>query len=254
MVFDALAPTYDVDFSDHEIAQALRKRVHQYLGTYFQVGHTIFEIGCGTGLDALKLSQQGIHIIGCDASIEMVQQTQKRLTDYPKNQIFHGDGLRPDTLPADVQAMQFDGCFANFGVINCIDDWQALATWLGQHISKNGIVAFTVMSPWCLWEIAWHGIHGDFRTALRRFKQNVPFGDLTINYPSVKRLTQVFEDNFERVAVHPLGLILPTSDSYSVVEKHPNITRHLLQWDERLGNIQKISMFADHYCIIFRRK
>jgi hypothetical protein len=157
-----------------------------------------------------------------------------------------------NALPNDFP--QFDGVFANFGVLNCVENLEHLAVWLARRLPPGGIAAFAVMSPLCLWEIGWHGLHGNLATAFRRQRRGTSFNGLSITYPTIRRLTRDFEPAFRRIHIAPLGLCLPPSDVYGVVEKRTRLLRSLTALDERLSHIRQLALFADHYWIEFERR
>jgi SAM-dependent methyltransferase len=246
--FDALAPTYDHDFSASPIAQTLRARVHSRLNQHFPPGAHVLELGCGTGEDALHLAQRGVRVIATDASLAMLAATRAKTAHTPLVQV---ESLDLTSLPDDYA--KFNGIFANFGVLNCLTKWQPLAAWLANRLPPRGVAAFAVMSPLCVWEAGWHSAHGDFRTAFRRQQRGTTFGTLPIHYPSVRHLTADFAPHFRRVHVEPLGLFLPPSDVYGVVERRPRLLRALTALDQRTAQVSQLALFADHYWIEFER-
>lgn len=246
--FDALAPTYDDDFTASPIAQTLRARVHTRLNQHFTAGSHILELGCGTGEDALHFAQRGIHVTATDASPAMLDAARAKTAHTPFVSV---EALDLTNLPSDYA--KFDGVFANFGVLNCLADWKPLAAWLAERLPPRGVAAFAVMSPLCLWEMGWHGVLGNFRTAFRRQRRDTTFRTLPIHYPSIRRLTQKFAPHFRRVHVEPLGLFLPPSDVYGVLERRPRLLRALTTLDQRTAHVSQLALFADHYWIEFER-
>lgn len=252
MTFDALAPTYDHDFTAQPFAQALRARVHEKLLRYFHTRDHVLELACGTGEDALFLAQHGIRVTATDASVTMLNIARAKLSDQPLVSIDHLDFQR---LPSDYA--NYSGVFSNFGGLNCLGDWRPLARWLADRLPVGGIAAFGVMSPFCLWEMAWHSAHCDFKTAFRRWRGASFQPDPTatpspIHYPTVRRLTRDFAPYFARVSVEPLGLVIPPSDVYAMFDKHPRWRDRLITLDRRLS-FSPLALLADHYWIVFRR-
>lgn len=246
--FDALAPTYDHDFTASPIAQTLRARVHTRLSQHFAAGTHLLELGCGTGEDAVQLAQRGVRVTATDASPAMLDAARAKTAAAPLVSV---ETLDLTNLPNDYA--KFDGVFANFGVLNCVADWKPLAAWLAGRLPPCGTAAFAVMSPLCLWEIGWHGAHGSFRTAFRRQGRGTTFGTLPIHYPSIHRLTSDFAPHFRRVHVEPLGLFLPPSDVYAVIERRPRLLRALTALDRNFSRVSPLALFADHYWIEFER-
>ncbi|MBZ0277123.1 MAG: methyltransferase domain-containing protein [Anaerolineae bacterium] len=266
--FDPLAPTYDDTFTDTVIGRYLREQVHTRLARHFQAGSHALELGCGTGADALWLTERGVHVLATDVSEGMLAAARAKTAGNPLVEVARldlnalpgtishvGEGLRPS--PTDNRI--FDGAFSNFGPLNCLGEWRRLAAWLAARIQPGGIVGLGVMSPLCLWEPLWHGLHGDFRTATRRWRQTTFQPDtaappVSIHYPTIRRLTEDFAPHFQRVYAQPLGLFLPPSDVFGVIEKRPRLLNRLLVLEKRWGKYSKLALFADHYWIEFEKR
>ena len=281
MAFDSLAPTYDQDFTTSPIARYLRERVHARLNCSFHAGDHVLELGCGTGEDALYLASQGIHVTATDASEKMLEAARAKTAGNPLVRVERLDLRELSSSPPQLAATPlprergegfcspspaqagmrgiYTGVFANFGVLNCLSDWHPMAAWLAAGIQPGGIAAFGVMSPLCLWELAWHGLHGDFRTATRRLRKTAPFQpDLSaepmqISYPTIRHLSRDFAPYFKRVHVEGLGLFLPPSDVYGVIEKRPRLRKRLTMLEARFAPLPVFAPFADHYWIEFQR-
>ncbi|MBL8162581.1 MAG: class I SAM-dependent methyltransferase, partial [Anaerolineae bacterium] len=252
---------YDADFTQSVIGRYLRDRVHERLTLHFPAGSHVLELGCGTGEDALRLAERGVRVLATDASEGMLQRAREKTAGNPLVRVKQLD-LRTVTDPrldAENIEWQFDGAFSNFGPLNCLESYLPLARWLAPLIKPGGIVAFGMMSPCCLWEPLWHGLHGDLNTATRRWRKSTPFQvagsaeAITIRYPSIRRLAREFYPRFIRRTVYPLGLFLPPSDVYGVIEKRPALLRTLLRLEQRFGQWGALAAFADHYWIEFER-
>ncbi len=253
--FDALAATYDNDFTNSLVGKHLRNRIHQRLLEIWREGNHILELGCGTGEDAHFLGSQGIHVTATDISDDMQQIATE------KNQHLNHVTIQPldlKDLPDRQFQQEFDGVLSNFGALNCLQDWKPLAEWLSARVKSGGTLAFAIMSPFCVWETLWHGSHLDFAVATRRWKTNTTFTShdstsIFITYPTVKRLTNDFEPFFQRTRIQPLGLFLPPSDVYPVIEKRKKLLNILTKFDDAFATNSKLALFADHYWIEFER-
>jgi SAM-dependent methyltransferase len=255
--FDSLAPTYDSDFTKSPIARYLRARIQARLDLLAAPGERVLELGCGTGEDALHLARRGVHVLATDASDAMLREARAKLTGFDHVRVAKLD-IRH--LP-DVETFRntaghpFTLAFANFGVLNCLEDTQPLGHWLARLIPPGGHIAFAVMPPMCLWEIAWHGLHGEWQVAGRRWRYGGSRfrGSLTVRYPTVARFTRSFFPWFRRIHLEPLGLFLPPSDVYGVIEHRPRWQRALMWLDSRAGRMPMLANFADHFWVEFER-
>lgn len=250
--FDALAPTYDEAFTASPLAVYLRTRTHERMTRCFNTGDSALELGCGTGEDARWLARRGVRVLATDFSAGMVEMARAKTASEPLVTV-----ERLDLRDLPPLAAQFDGAYANFGVLNCLNDWRPLAAWLAAHVRRGGVAAFCLMSPFCLWEIAWHGLHGEWGVALRRLRGSARFemgGEtLDIRYPTIRRLTRDFSPHFRRVHVMPLGVALPPTDVYGAVERRPAWLGRLMAVERRVESARWLAMLADHYWIEFER-
>ncbi len=259
--FDHLAANYDHTFTHTEIGRWLRGRIHARLNTHFFPGCNVLELGCGTGEDTLHLANQGIHVTATDISPRMLEITRHKTQNNPFVQTAELD-LRELTSTQSVlpDAKIFDGAFSNFGPLNALDDWKPLAHWLASRVKPGGIVGLGVMGPFCVWEIMWHGMHLDFKTATRRLKGYATFkpdgsaAPMKIYYPTIQRLEADFSEWFMPIHVESIGLFLPPSDVYGVIEKRPRLMTRLINLEKRFAENPTLARFADHYWIEFERK
>ena len=256
--FDSLAPTYDADFTQSPIAHYLRGRVHERLALHFHAGDHVLELGCGTGEDALWLAGRGVRVTATDASAAMLDVTRAKVAGNALVTVAHLD-LTNTAKMLSLRDVPFDGVFSNFGPLNVLDDWRPLAAWLAERIRPGGVAAFGVMGPLCLWEMGWHGLHGDFSTAFRRLRGKAMFQPapgaepLAIFYPSIRRLKANFAPHFRPMHVESLGLCLPPSDVYGVIEQRPRLLRLLTALEARFGRSSALARLADHYWIELER-
>jgi SAM-dependent methyltransferase len=252
--FDRLAATYDEDFTTTPIAAYLRGVAHARLARLVQPAVRVLELGCGTGEDACAVARMGAHVTATDASAAMLAIAREKTRGLSVSTA-HLDLNTPEASEVDGV---FDGVYSNFGALNCAIDRAALAAWLARRIRAGGWAAFAVMGPLCLWEIAWHGVHGQFRTATRRWRPSTFQIDdsppVTVTCPSPRRLTREFAPHFERVSVRPFGLFVPHTAAYAVVEKRPWLLRRLLSLDKITNEAAPLALFGDHYWITFRRR
>lgn len=229
MTFDALAPTYDADFSERPTAQFLRGLVHERLRQHLAPNTSVLEIGCGTGIDAAFMASLGAHVTATDISDGMLSRARARLPDS-----ITVDRLDINALPSDTFTGRYRLVLANFGALNACRDFPALAQWLAARVDAGGVVCMAVMSRFCLWESAWNGLHLRLKQAARRWSGKAGFTPpngqpMTVVYPSIGDMTQAFAPWFEISTRRGLGVALPPSEMFSVVEKRawlaPRLTR-----------------------------
>jgi SAM-dependent methyltransferase len=258
--FDVLAPTYDADFTGTPIARYLRGITQARLAQAFPSGSRALELGCGTGEDALWLAGRGVQVTATDSSAGMLAAARAKCADDERVRVAALNLAHlPDSSAEPALAGTFDGAYSNFGPLNCLSEWRTLAAWLAARLRPGAVAAFGIMSPLCLWEPLWYGLHGDVRTATRRLRGKSTFRvagsneSLPITYPTVRQITQHFVPHFQRRMVRGLGVFLPPSAVYGAMEKRPRLLRTLIGLENRLGGIPQLALLADHYWIEFVR-
>lgn len=252
--FDALAPSYDRDFSAMPMARALRTRAHARL-LALAAGGAALDLGCGTGEDARALASRGVRVAAADSSAAMRQQAGEKLRLFPTASVHAIDLNTPE---ADALPGPYALAYANFGVLNCVSDLRSVATWLAARIPPGGHLAFAVMGPFCLWEMLWHSLRGAPATARRRWRGQAVFrtqaGAIDIRYPSPAALTAAFAPAFRRTRLRPFGLFIPPSDIFPVFERRPRLARMLSALDAATAGLGPLAALADHYWIELQRQ
>ncbi|HRQ40291.1 MAG TPA: class I SAM-dependent methyltransferase [Chloroflexota bacterium] len=275
--FDAFAPTYDADFTHTWLGQLLRQRVWRVLAQQFTAGRHLLELACGTGEDAVWLAQQGILVTATDGSAEMVRATavkaeqagvSERVTAVPLSLQDLVAGRNPYSVTRHpimdyrlritdygLPITDYDGVVSNFGGLNTIGEWRPLAESLAGLVKSGGKLVLVVMGPWCPWEVGWHLLHGEWGTAVRRFRSSAPaaIGKNTIPiwYPSARRLRQEFAPWFDHVHTESLGLWLPPSYLGHLVERWPRLFTRLNRWERRTARLT--GGWGDHYVLVLER-
>src|SRR5271170_101298 len=124
--FDSVAEAFDERFGSWKSVAAQRDAVRSELARAFPPGSSLLEIGGGTGLDALWLTELGRRVFLTDASPAMVRIARRRL------------GSRTAVLPAErideLDEAPFDGAFSNFAALNCVGDLAPVARGLARLV------------------------------------------------------------------------------------------------------------------------
>jgi SAM-dependent methyltransferase len=213
--FDAAASAYDDAFTHARMARELRGRVWARLDAVFAPGRPVLELGCGTGEDARHLAARGVPVVATDQSAAMLRLAAAKAA-----------GLPVITAPLDLRALApeptvlshapYAGVFSNFGAVNALASFAPLAAWLAPLVMPGARVVVVVMGRWCAWEIGWHLLRCQPRTAFRRVQRggavaHVGGVPMTVHYPSTGALRRAFAPHFRLERVWPLGLLLPPS-------------------------------------------
>lgn len=271
--FDAVASLYDQEFTGRELGRWLRDAVLQELEQVFQPGERVLELGCGTGEDAIWLARRGVLVTATDVSLAMLAVAQRKvaasisdpanisgqtnMSGYITWQMWDlaKAGQEVPSLPF---SGSYHGAFANFGVLNCLPDRHALAQTLGHEIQPGGRLVIVMMGPFCPWEILWYLIHGQVRTAFRRFRGKVMAHAgggawLPVWYPAPGRVKREFAPWFRALGQRGIGVCLPPSYLAHLVERWPVLFRSLRMLEQRVAGAWWAAWANDHYLIEFER-
>src|SRR5271156_3536604 len=164
--FDSLAARYDDLFTRSMIGRAQRSAVWKVLSETFNPGGHILEINCGTGEDALFLARNGLSVVACDASEQMIRTARQRMGAEDPDAAIHFEVLATEKLffrPDDL----FDGALSNFSGLNCVANLQQTASDLAAMVTPGAPVLLCFSTRFCLAETIWFLFQGQFRKAFR---------------------------------------------------------------------------------------
>lgn len=240
--FDSLAERYDSMWSHTANGRHQREAVWRCIDPLFRPGDRILDLGCGTGEDALHLKARGVHVIGIDASLQMVCCARARGVDAHQRSI-------EDLRRLDVRC---DGAFSNFGALNCVEHLDEVAQWIASLIRPGGFAAICILGKCCAWEMLHFLGQREPRRAFRRFASGGIRSSLgiTVYYPKSAEVIAAFRPHFNLVRWGGVGLFVPPSYVPSLSD---NATNTLATMDRHLTCVPLLRAFADHRIFIFRR-
>ena len=258
--FDAVAQRYDETFTASKIGRAQRASVWKELGKTFHAGDRVLEIGCGTGVDACFLANNGLKVVACDNSPQMIAIATRRVAESGDHGSVYPHLLAAEDIASLRNGDSFDGAFSNFGAINCVEDIQQFAKDLATLLKPGATALLCWMGPCCLWEIAWYLAHGKPGKAFRRFYRGGVTARLAegatvrVHYPSVRLLARNFAPEFRLVSIKGIGVSVPPSYVETWANRFPRWFDFSVQADSLLGRCPGVRAFADHILLEFRRE
>ncbi|MGZ3899393.1 MAG: methyltransferase domain-containing protein [Bacteroidia bacterium] len=255
--FDNYALAYDDHFSGTPVGIAQRQMVHSYLKTICSPEKSVLEINCGTGVDAVFLSQKYMEVISTDISYKMVKLARVK-TSYLNN---------CSVIESSIQNLnnalvkKSDLIFSNFGGLNCLNEkeMQNFSKDCLNISNKNSELVFVIMGKKCSWERFYFILKGDFEKAFRRNKrEGVKIGtdeeEFIVYYYSPNEIKKLFSDYFEVKYRKPVGFFIPPSYMNSYFEKHPLLFSILNKLDKVFRDFSFLSNYSDHYLIHLKRR
>jgi ubiquinone/menaquinone biosynthesis C-methylase UbiE len=131
-------------FFDTLLGGALRAReeltIFDFLGDVLEHGHSVLEVGCGTGNYTVPVARHCARTVALDASPEMLRYTRERLDREGLSRV----ETRLERLPGGLgPAQSFDGTLA-IGVLNYIKDIEGALRSLTSSLKPGGWAVFNV--------------------------------------------------------------------------------------------------------------
>jgi ubiquinone/menaquinone biosynthesis C-methylase UbiE len=255
--FDRIAQNYDQIFTNTLIGRAQRDAVWKVLTRTFRANDKVLELNCGTGEDAIFLAGNGISVLALDASAQMIARAEQRLhhnslksppvfCELPTERI--GE-LHPET--------QFDGVLSNFSGLNCIADLRQVAASLASLVKQNGRLVLCFSTRFCLMEILYYLVHGQWRKAFRRRKGysevTLDGAQFTVYYFTLRKIRRYFAPDFRLYSCTGIGVAIPPSYCEGWARQHPRFFRLLGRLEERLATLPFLRSTGDHVLLCFEK-
>ncbi|WP_153797734.1 class I SAM-dependent DNA methyltransferase [Foetidibacter luteolus] len=261
--FDIMAGTYDSDFTATRIGKLQRDKVWKLLLPVlnrYQKPLNILELNCGTGEDAVRLAALGHYVCATDASAAMIEQARQKASGQNIQGGLELQVCSFANISAAFANRHFDLVLSNFGGLNCIDDkeMQVLCNSLSTLTTNGAVLVFVVMGRFCLWEMLYYTVKLDFKRAFRRLQKFTLFkageNQLPVYYYHPWTLQKIFRQHFKKQQVNPVGFFVPPSYLERYFAAKPSWLNRFNRWDNGWGNHTMFSAFADHFCMILKKK
>ena len=151
----------------------------------------------------------------------------------------------------------FDGAFSNFSGLNCVADLHLTADQLAGLLTRRAPVLICLSTRYCIAEMPWFVLHGQFRKAFRRTS-----GFATVRWGSLRsRCTtrrcgqsrETFSPYFRLRWCTGIGIAVPPSYLEPMVRKHPRVLNVLRAVDRAISPLPWFRTVGDHILICFER-
>jgi len=257
--FDSVAADYDGDRGNNAMIREMRNEMWRWLDETFAQGSRLIDLGCGTGLDAVRMAQSGHRITATDWSPKMVERTRERARA-------HGLSAQIDALDIGGQELQrlsgtgtHDGAYSNLGPLNCVPNLSDLSRECARLLKPKGALVFTVIGRYCPWEILHYSRQRRWSRVMVRFSRAVvPIGmnnhTIWTNYYTPVEFYRAFEAEFSLEQVRGLCIFVPPPYITWVRDKHPRWHDRLWSIDRRVAGWPLVRSLGDHFLIVMRRR
>lgn len=256
--FDSVAADYDGPRGNNSLVQDMRQEMWRWLDAAFPRAGHLLEIGCGTGLDAVRMARRGHRVLATDWSPLMVQRTRARAADALVSDQIQTCALGAHELDRLTGEALYDGAYSNLGALNCLPDLRAVARECARLIRPGGRIVFSVIGRWCPWEIGYYARRRDWpRIRVRFARRMVPVRmnghTVWTNYWTPRTLYRCFAPEFALTHYRGLCVLAPPPYLTWVKDRHPRWYDSLWRWDRRICGLPLVRGLGDHFLIILTR-
>jgi ubiquinone/menaquinone biosynthesis C-methylase UbiE len=253
--FSHVAKEYDKDFTHSVIGNYQRTQVLDEVAPMLKPESRILEINCGTGEDALWLSQRAKTILATDISEEMVAVAgeKTRTKSNVTCSVLDANNI------ASLHPQTFDVIFSNFGGLNCLspEDLREFIKAAAQLLNPGGQLMLVIMGKKSMWERIYFNLKGEPEKAQRRNTSeallvNVGGVEVPTWYYSPSDILKLAATYFEKRKTVPIGLFIAPSFLESFFSNKRWILRIAALMDRFW--LVPFADYADHYLICLQKK
>jgi SAM-dependent methyltransferase len=257
--FDSVAADYDGPRGNNILIQEMRGEMWTWLDATFRAPSRLIDIGCGTGLDAVRMAQLGHRITATDWSNQMVGRTRERaereqLTERVRAAAVGGQDF--ERLEGDAS---YDGAYSNLGPLNCVPNLEVLARECARLLKPGGQLVFTVIGRVCPWEIGHYALRRRWaRVKIRFARRFVPVNmnnhTIWTRYYLPREFYSAFQKHFTLEHYRGLCTFAPPPYLTWARDKHPRLHAWLWRLDRRTAGWPILRSMGDHFLIVMKKR
>jgi SAM-dependent methyltransferase len=257
--FDSVAADYDGPRGNNPLVQDMRREMWRWLDTSFPRACHLLELGCGTGLDAVRMAERGHRVTATDWSPLMAERTLARAERALVSEKVEARVLGAHELHRLEGRALFDGAYSNLGALNCLPDLRVVARECARLIRPGGRMIFAVIGRWCPWEIGYYARRRDWSRIRVRFARGmvpVRMNGHTVwtTYWTPLELYRSFVAEFELAHYRGLCVLAPPPYLTWMKDRHPRWYDSLWSWDRRICGWPLVREMGDHFLIVMSRR
>ena len=257
--FDSVAADYDGPRGNNSLIQDMRDEMWCWLDRTFARGSRLIDLGCGTGLDAVRMGRLGHRITATDWSPQMIARTIERAHQESVTDRVEAMAVGAHELQRLEGEGSFDGAYSNLGPLNCVPDLADVSSACARLLKPGGALVFTVIGRVCPWEIVHYALRRRWSRLSMRFARNaVPVGmnkhTIWTRYYSPREFYHAFRREFALVHYRGLCVFAPPPYLTWVRDRHPRLYERLWRIDRRTASWPFLRSIGDHFLIVLRQR
>ncbi len=257
--FDSVAADYDGQRGNNELIQDMRTEMWRWLDAIFPSPSRLIDIGCGTGLDAIRMAQLRHQVTAIDWSPQMVQRTADRARHDGVTERVRVLALGAHELDRLDGEGAYEGAYSNLGPLNCVPALQEVSRECARLLRPGGTLVFTVIGRICPWEIAHYLRRRQYaRVRVRFARGSVPVSmnkhTIWTRYYGPREFYRAFEHEFTLTHYRGLCVFAPPPYLTSIREKHSGLYERLWHLDRHTSGWPLLRGMGDHFLIVMTRR
>jgi ubiquinone/menaquinone biosynthesis C-methylase UbiE len=257
--FDSVAADYDGPRGNNPLIQDMRNEMWRCLDATFGNGSRLIDLGCGTGLDAVRMARSGHRVTATDWSPQMVERTHNRAARERVSERVQALALGAHELQRLEGDQAFDGAYSNLGALNCVPELSVMAHECARLLKPGGTLVFTIIGRVCPWEIAYYLSKGRWaRVKVRYARSFVPVGmnnhTIWTRYYQPREFYRAFREHFTLAHYRGLCVFAPPPYLTWVRERHAAAYDRLWRLDRKVASWPLLRAMGDHFLIVMKKR
>lgn len=257
--FDSVAADYDGPRGNNALIQDMRAEMWRWLDRTFPAPSRLLDLGCGTGLDVVRMAGLGHHVTATDWSGGMLERTRARAENQRVAERVQVLAVGAHELGRIPGRGLFDGAYSNLGALNCVPDPSALAEECARLLKPGGALVFAIIGRVCPWEINHYLLRRNWGRVKVRFARGMaPVGMnghvVWTRYYTPRELYRAFEPRFALSHYRGLCVFAPPPYLTSINQRHRRLYDWLWRIDSRTAAWPLLRNLGDHFLIVMRKR
>lgn len=265
--YDRLAPQYDADIGSNLIGRRMHALFRAVLLKVFRPGQMVFEIGCGTGIDALWLARQGLDVLATDISGAMLEQLKEKAASEGLSERVRTRRMAAHEiggLGTEFGSESFDGGFCHAGALNMEPEIGRVPAQVSSITKRSGAFVCSFINKTSLFEVLFYPLVMRPRKAFRRMGNVVPIpvsrkGPLHRQvipawFYSPAEMIRVFGDSYAVDLVQGMEIFLPPSNLTDFYARFRPAFAGLEVLEQHLAKRAPVNEWGHHSILVLRRR
>jgi SAM-dependent methyltransferase len=257
--FDSVAADYDGARGNNAPIQDMRAEMWHTLDMTLAAGSRVVDLGCGTGLDAVRMAHAGHSVTATDWSPRMIERTRRRAAAEQLHERVRAFTLGAHELDCLAQSGEFDCVYSNLGALNCVPDLTRLSEECARLLKPAGLLVFAVIGRVCPWEIGHYALRANWRRIRVRFAGGMVAVGMNqrivwTHYYTPLEFYSAFARRFALQSCRSLCLLVPPPYLTRLRERHFAWYERLRRLERHVGAWPGLRNMGDHFLMVMRKR